>query len=108
MTKNNILIINGPNLELLGTRESEIYGETTLVELNNSLADFAVEQNLNCEFFQSNIEGEIIDRINAADNIDAIIINAAAYTHTSIAIMDSLKSFEGYVVEVHSERGVST
>ena len=101
MSQNKILIINGPNLELLGTREPDIYGINTLKNINDNLKQKAKDKDIECSFFQSNIEGEIVNKINSSKSFDAIIINPAEYTHTSIAIMDSLKAYSGYKVEVH-------
>ena len=101
--KDEIYIINGPNLNKLGTREPDKYGTLKLQEIENLCKKKCNELNLNSFFFQSNIEGEIVNKIHdAADkNIKAIIINAAAYTHTSIAILDALKMFKGIVIEIH-------
>ena len=101
--KNKIYIINGPNLNKLGTREPEKYGAFKLQEIENLCKKKSDEFNLSCDFFQSNIEGEIVNKIHNAidENINAIIINAAAYTHTSIAILDALKMFKGIVSEIH-------
>ena len=101
--KNKIYIINGPNLNKLGTREPDKYGTLNLQEIENICKNKCNKLNLNCEFFQSNFEGEIVNKIHDAidKNIKAIIINAAAYTHTSIAILDALKMFAGMVIEVH-------
>ena len=102
MSKRKILIINGPNLNLLGQRERTIYGEQTLKDYNKRLKSYGTKNNVNIIFFQSNYEGEIIDAIQSARyKKDAIIINAAGYTHTSIAILDSLKTFTGLIYEVH-------
>ena len=97
------LIINGPNLNMLGTREPEIYGTTTLDDINNELVDFSktISNEIELIFFQSNHEGEIVDKIQNAKDFDGIIINPAAYTHTSIAIADALKSIDTTAVEVH-------
>ena len=90
--KNKIYIINGPNLNKLGIREPEKYGDLKLLEIENLCKKRSNELNLICDFFQSNIEGEIVNKIHdAIDENIAIIINAAAYTHTSIAILDALK-----------------
>ena len=98
----NILVIHGPNLNLLGEREPSIYGEQRLEDINKGLVDSAAEHQATVECFQSNHEGDIIDRIQGARDIfDAIIINAAAFTHYSIAIADALRSFGGPIVEVH-------
>ena len=101
--KDRIYIINGPNLNRLGTREPDKYGTLKLQEIDNICKKKCDKLNLSCEFFQSNIEGEIVNKIHDAidENIKAIIINAAAYTHTSIAILDALKMFAGIVIEVH-------
>ena len=102
MSKKKILIINGPNINLLGQREKEVYGVLTYKQLKTKLIKYGKKKNLNTTFFQSNYEGEIIDLIQAARNKkDAIIINAAGYTHTSIAILDSLRAFTGLIYEVH-------
>lgn len=103
-----ILIINGPNLNLLGTREPEIYGYETLYDINRELINFKNSLNLDIEldiekdFFQSNYEGAIVDKIQEAKGVyDGIIINPAAYTHTSIAITDAIKAVNIPTVEVH-------
>ncbi len=82
-----ILVINGPNINLLGTREPEIYGTTTLLDIEKEIEEYSKTfQNVQVEFFQSNHEGDIVDKIqNAKDIYDGIIINPAAYTHTSVA-----------------------
>ncbi len=97
-----VLVIHGPNLNLLGRREPEIYGRTTLDEINRGLAALGATVGLAVETFQSNHEGEIVDRIQqAVSTCDGLIINAAAYTHTSIAIRDALALLEAPIVEVH-------
>ncbi|HOQ00228.1 MAG TPA: type II 3-dehydroquinate dehydratase [Acetivibrio clariflavus] len=97
-----ILIINGPNLNLLGTREKEVYGTETLDDIAKKVAEEAAKLNVNIEFFQSNHEGDIIDKIHAArGNTDAIIINPGAYTHYSIAIRDAIKAVEIPAIEIH-------
>ena len=102
MSKKKILIVNGPNINLLGQREKNVYGELTYKDLKTELIKYARKKNLDITFFQSNYEGEIIEIIQAArSKIDAIIINAAGYTHTSIAILDSLRSYTGLIYEVH-------
>lgn len=102
MKKKKILLINGPNLNLLGQRESIIYGSTSFNKLNKYLKAYCLNNNCNIKLFQSNSESEIIDKIQKARNIiDGIIINAGAYTHTSIAILDALRSFQGLIYEVH-------
>jgi 3-dehydroquinate dehydratase-2 len=97
-----VLVIHGPNLNLLGRREPEIYGRTTLAEINRNLADLGVQLGLAVDTFQSNHEGAIVDRIQeAAGRCDGLIINAAAFTHTSIAIRDALAALDMPVIEVH-------
>ena len=97
-----ILVINGPNLNLLGDREKENYGETTLETINEELKDLARELAVEVDFFQSNTEGEIVDKIQAAKGVfDGIIINPAAYTHTSIALRDAILAVKIPAVEVH-------
>ena len=100
MTK--ILVIHGPNLDLLGRRQPEIYGSFTLDEINQKLKKSAQKENVEIEFFQSNHEGEIVDVIGKAkNNFNAILINPAAYTHTSVAIRDAIGAVELPCVEVH-------
>jgi len=102
MSKKKILIVNGPNINLLGQREKNVYGELTYKSLKTTLIKYGRKKNLDITLFQSNYEGEIIDIIQAARNKkDAIIINAGGYTHTSIAILDSLRAFTGLIYEVH-------
>ena len=102
MSKKKILIINGPNINLLGQREKNVYGVLTYNTLKKTLIKYGRKKNLVITFFQSNYEGEIIDIIQAARHKkDAIIINAGGYTHTSIAILDSLRAFTGLIYEVH-------
>jgi len=97
-----ILVINGPNLNLLGVREPEIYGTGDYNALIKYIEDVCREENVEVEFYQSNHEGDIVDRIQQAfGNKDGIVINPAAYTHTSIAIMDALKAVAIPAVEVH-------
>ena len=95
-----ILIINGPNLNLLGTREPSVYGNQTFEEYLSALkAKFA---NVTLEYYQSNVEGELINTLHKANkNVDGIILNAGAYTHTSIAIADAVAGISAPVVEVH-------
>ncbi len=96
------LVINGPNLNMLGIREPAIYGAATLAELEEMVRAHCEELGADVEFYQSNHEGDIVDRIQAAyTNIDAIIINPAAYTHTSVAIADAIKAVGIPAVEVH-------
>lgn len=98
-----LLIINGPNLDFLGIREKNIYGNETYEALKSSLAAWAKELELEVEVFQSNIEGEIVNAIHRAytENFGGIIINPAAYTHYSIAILDALKAVSLPAIEVH-------
>jgi len=95
-----LLVINGPNLNLLGRRESTHYGTLTLTDINTKLIEKA-DGRAEMEFFQSNHEGAIIDRIQQASGFDGIILNAGAYTHTSIAIRDALLTVKIPFVEVH-------
>lgn len=98
-----ILVLHGPNLNLLGTRQPEIYGHETLEDINHGLFEQAALAGWEITCRQSNHEGELIDWIQGArlDGTAAIIINPAAYTHTSVAILDALNAFEGRVIEVH-------
>ena len=97
-----ILIINGPNLNLLGNREKNFYGDTTLDKIKNLCDEHCKKNTLQCEFFQSNHEGELIEKIHSLDKEFAgIIINPAAYTHTSIAILDALRASSKPKIEVH-------
>ena len=96
-----IIIINGPNLNMLGKREPKIYGNKTLKEIEKECVDYSNKINFNVDFFQSNSESEIISRIQKSDNYDGLIINAGAFTHTSIAIHDALKSVKLPKIEVH-------
>ncbi|WP_020683504.1 type II 3-dehydroquinate dehydratase [Marinobacterium rhizophilum] len=97
-----IYVLNGPNLNLLGTRQPEVYGHETLDDVHKRLLSRAVELGFGIVFFQSNHEGEIIDKIHEArGQADGIIINPAAYSHTSVAILDALNTFEKPVIEVH-------
>ena len=99
----NIFVINGPNINLLGSREPEIYGHDTLDSISKECMEQGLKDGNNVKFMQSNYEGEIVEWIQDAiiQKVDVIIINAAAYTHTSIAIHDALKSYSGYKVELH-------
>ncbi len=97
-----VLILNGPNLNMLGIREPDIYGQKTYSDLENQLEFWAKESGIEIEVFQSNHEGVLVDKIQEAYNIfDGIIINPAAYTHTSVAILDALKAVGIPAVEVH-------
>ena len=98
----NVLVIHGPNLNMLGTREPDIYGHQTLEEIDTALTAQADRLGLHIETFQSNHEGDMVDKIQQAhDSFHGIIINPAAYTHTSIAIRDALSLLKIPVVEVH-------
>jgi 3-dehydroquinate dehydratase-2 len=99
--RKRILIINGPNLNLLGTREPDIYGSHTLDDVKALLQSYAEDHGMDLEFFQSNSEGEIIDFMQRNRNADGIIINPAALTHTSIAIRDSLAAIGVPAIEAH-------
>lgn len=97
-----ILVVHGPNLNLIGTREPEIYGKDTLADIERRLGALAVELGVVVETFQSNSEGALVDRVQAArGSCAAIVVNAAAYTHTSVALRDALIAVELPVVEVH-------
>ena len=96
-----IIIINGPNLNLLGTREPEHYGSKTLKDIKENCIKYVAKKNIELIFEQSNDESTIIEMIQAASDSDGIIINAGAYTHTSIAIHDALKSSNSPAIEVH-------
>ena len=97
-----LLIINGPNLNLLGLREPGIYGHQSYAELCEYCESVCAELGVECEIFQSNHEGAIVDKIQSAYGVfDAIVINPAAYTHTSVAILDALKAVALPAVEVH-------
>jgi len=101
MTKLNIVVINGPNLNMLGVREPDIYGKQTYQDLCNLICGYAERKKVLVEILQSNHEGELVDMIQNAYGADGIIINPAAYTHTSIAILDALKAVGLPAVEVH-------
>ncbi len=97
-----ILVIHGPNLNLLGKRQPKIYGTSTLPEINRQLKKLAREEKVELEFLQSNHEGEIVEAIGKAkDNFAALLINPAAYTHTSVAIRDVIEAVKLPTVEVH-------
>lgn len=97
-----ILVINGPNLNMLGIREPEIYGRKTYKDLTELIKESAEELGVEVELFQSNHEGDIVDKIQEAyNNADGIVINPAAYTHTSVAILDALKAVSIPTIEVH-------
>ena len=98
-----ILIINGPNINMLGIREVEVYGNKTYQDLCDLINDYAKSKDIEVEIFQSNHEGDIVDKIQMAyfEKVDGIVINPAAYTHTSVAILDALKAVNIKTVEVH-------
>ncbi len=98
---NKIIIINGPNLNLLGEREPEIYGKVTLKQIEKQCLTKAKELKIKIHFYQSNSEGKIIEKIQEAKNFNGVILNAGAFTHTSIAIHDALKSLQIPKIEVH-------
>ena len=99
----NILVINGPNLNMLGIREPDHYGKGTYADLCNQIREYCESRNIGVDFYQSNHEGALVDRIQAAyyDGTDGIVINPGAYTHTSIALLDAVKAVGIPTVEVH-------
>lgn len=100
--RHSVLLLNGPNLNLLGKREPEIYGATTLAEIEAAAAEQAAELGLSLEARQSNHEGELVTWIQEArESVAAIVINPGAYSHTSVALLDALVAFPGVVLEVH-------
>ena len=102
MSKKKVLVISGPNLNLLGAREKDIYGDVTLREIYLKMMDISSNKDLIVECKQSNSESEIIDFIqDAQSEFDGIIINAGGYSHTSVSIRDALKYFDGYIIEIH-------
>ena len=99
---NKIIIVNGPNLNLLGEREKNQYGNITLKDIENNCNEFAAKNNIKLSFYQSNIEGELVNEIQKSRNSqDGIIINAGGYTHTSVAIHDALKILKIPIIELH-------
>lgn len=98
-----ILVINGPNLNFLGIREPNVYGKETYQDLCNLIENYVENKNIEVEIYQSNHEGDLVDRIQQAyyDKVDGIVINPGAYTHTSIALLDALKSVNIKTIEVH-------
>lgn len=97
-----IMVINGPNLNMLGIREPDIYGKTTYNDLCNMIKEYCQNNNIEVELYQSNHEGDLVDKIQSTYGIfDGIVINPGAYTHTSIAILDAVKSVGVPTVEVH-------
>ena len=100
--KNNIIVINGPNINLLGEREQSQYGSISYENLKKTCLDKIKDLSMEGDFFQSNIEGEIVNKIQSArKEFDGIIINAAAFTHTSVAIRDALNIFKKPIIELH-------
>ena len=100
--KRTVYVFNGPNLNLLGLREPEIYGTATLADVESSCADVATELGWNLDFRQTNREGELVDwLIEARDKACGVVLNAGAYTHTSIALYDAIKAINVPVIEVH-------
>ena len=98
----NILFLNGPNLNLLGQREPEVYGRNTLADIEAAVRERAKQLNVGFEFRQSNIEGELVDSIQQANGkFEVIVINAAAYTHTSIALRDAISAVGVPTIEIH-------
>lgn len=98
----NVLVINGPNINMLGIREPSVYGRSSYADLLKYIEDYCATEQIECEFFQSNHEGDIVDKIqDAYKKFDGIVINPAAYTHTSVAILDALKAVGIPTVEVH-------
>ena len=99
---NKIIILNGPNLNLLGEREKNQYGSLTLNEIEKNCHDYSNKNNIKLSFFQSNMEGELIEKIqNARNKQDGLILNAGGYTHTSVAIHDALKILKIPIIELH-------
>lgn len=99
---NKLLVVNGPNINRLGKREKEVYGSFTLRDIEENISKLVQKYDYETDFFQSNHEGELIDRIHEADGkYKGIIFNPAAYTHTSIALHDAIKSIQTPVIEVH-------
>ncbi|MFO0387822.1 MAG: type II 3-dehydroquinate dehydratase [bacterium] len=97
-----ILVLHGPNLNLLGTREPEVYGMTTLEQINQEISRICLEKGANCDLFQSNHEGALIDRLHQSKGLaDFLIINPGAFTHTSIALRDAISAISVPFIEVH-------
>ncbi|MCA3147855.1 MAG: type II 3-dehydroquinate dehydratase [Burkholderiales bacterium] len=97
-----ILVLHGPNLNLLGKREPEIYGTTTLEQINQEITRICREKGANCDFFQSNHEGALIDRLHQSKGLaDFLVINPGAFTHTSIALRDAISAISVPFIEVH-------
>ncbi len=97
-----IIIINGPNLNLLGNREDDIYGKQSLDQIKNNCVEYGKKMDLSVDFFQSNNEGDIINKIQEVEKVyDGVIVNPAAFTHSSIAILDSLRAINKPKIEIH-------
>lgn len=96
-----LLVINGPNINMLGSREAEHYGTLSFADLENLIRKKCAELGVEVELYQSNIEGEIVSKIQQSSGVDGIVINAGAYTHTSIAIRDALLAVRARFIEVH-------
>ncbi len=102
LIKKRLLVLHGPNINMVGERETSIYGKETFESINRQILDYATELGMECETFQSNSEGELIDQIHTARHeFDGIIINAGAYTHYSYAIRDAIAAIKIPCVEVH-------
>jgi|TARA_B110000967_G_C18804241_1_gene520117 3-dehydroquinate dehydratase-2 len=100
--KNKIIVINGPNLNLLGEREKDKYGDVSLKNIETDCLNYSAKNDVEVSFFQSNIEGEIVEKIQKIRNVfDGLIINAAGYTHTSVAILDALSILKIPIIELH-------
>jgi 3-dehydroquinate dehydratase-2 len=97
----SVLVIHGPNLNMLGRREPDLYGHSTLADIDGRLVELGKRLNIVVETFQSNHEGDIVDRIQAAEIYSGLIINPAAYTHTSVAIRDALLLLQIPIIEIH-------
>ena len=99
---NKVIILNGPNLNLLGEREKNQYGSFTLKDIEKKCNNYSTKNNIILSLYQSNIEGELVEKIqNSRDNQDGLIINAGGYTHTSVAILDALKILKIPIIELH-------
>ena len=101
LTSNTVLVLNGPNLNMLGRREPETYGRTTLADIEARCVALGQEVGLDVECHQSNHEGELVSRIHAAAEFKGVVLNAGAYTHTSIALHDAIRAIDAPVIEVH-------
>lgn len=102
LIKKKVLIIHGPNINLMGVRETSIYGKETIMSINQQITSFAKKFNFDCEIFQTNHEGEIVDAIGQSrEAVEAIVLNAGAYSHYSLAIRDAIASIHIPCIEVH-------